>query len=146
MMEQTCEPVSTSSRRACFLTFHSLSLQSAVPPPEARTPTCLGLHAMALTAARWHFFMMGNLVLGEKTIMELSLLPDAKYSPSGDHLSPQISCLGPLNSRTGDCPVLRSRSRSLRSLDPERRRSLKMERAPTRSECPSNSLIFLPVC
>lgn len=53
-------------------------MQSAVPPPEASTPLCRGLQAMAFTAARCLFFMTGSRVFGEKTIMVLSLLPTAK--------------------------------------------------------------------
>lgn len=58
--------------------FQILMVQSAVPPPEASTPRWRLLQAMALTAALCRFFMIAKRVLGEKTIMELSLLPTAK--------------------------------------------------------------------
>ena len=113
--------------------FQIFIIQSAVPPPEASTPRCFSLQAIAFTAALCRFFMIAKRVFGEKTIMELSLLPTAKYSPSGDHFNPQISCLGPLNSMGVELAHLKSCSKSLLSLDPVKIRLLKMEIAPTRS-------------
>lgn len=113
--------------------FQIFMVQSAVPPPEAKMPLCFSLHAMALTAALCLFFIIAKRVFGEKTIIELSLLPTAKYSPSGDHFSPQISCLGPLNS-SGIIPFARKSCRSSRlSREPVSIRLLKIEMAPTRS-------------
>ena len=98
---------------------------------------------MALTAALCLFFIIANLVLGEKTIIELSLLPTAKYSPSGDHFKPQISCLGPLNSNGAESLHLKSCNRSFLSREPVRIRLLKMEIAPTRSSWDDvKSMIF----
>lgn len=108
-------------------------IQSAVPPPEANIPLCLSLHAMALTAALCLFFIIANLVFGEKTIMELSLLPTAKYSPSGDHLSPHISCFGPLNSLQHTLGDLKSCKSSFLSLEPVKIKFSKIEMAPTLS-------------
>ena len=61
--------------------------------------TWWGDQAIALTAATWSEYVWNGVVRSPlfHTISLLSFPPDAKSWPSGDHLSPQISCLCPIS-------------------------------------------------
>lgn len=67
---------------------------SAVPPPERRRPCWWGDQVTALTAATWSLYLTtGSFDFEFQMYNLLSLPPEQSCWPSGDHLSPQTSCL-----------------------------------------------------
>mmetsp|Transcript_54051 Transcript_54051/g.166291 ORF Transcript_54051/g.166291 Transcript_54051/m.166291 type:complete len:248 (-) Transcript_54051:637-1380(-) len=96
----TCDRVSTELISSPARTSQNLSVLSAVPPPEARTPDCTGFQASAFTAA---LCCVATSVgehsrdwrLKSQTLRRLSLPPDASCVPFGDHLRPHTSCVWP---------------------------------------------------
>ena len=98
----TCDLVSTLLTHEPVLQFQKRMWRSAVPPPLASRLGCQGHHARALTAA-WCWEKVNSGWVSEydspacscHTCSRLSLPPDARSRPSGDHRRPHTSCEWP---------------------------------------------------
>jgi hypothetical protein len=70
---------------------------SAVPPPLATKFDCIGLQAMAFTAAWWEENLNRGMLdlcwLDYQIFSLLSFPPEARNLSSKDHFRPHISCL-----------------------------------------------------
>merc|ERR1719335_2140399 len=75
--------------------FQKRMLRSAIPPPVARRLRCQGHHASAFTAEQCSVrTCFGVFVMPSQTATVLSLLPDAKCDPSGDHSNRRLPARG----------------------------------------------------
>lgn len=119
-------------------------LRSAVPPPEASKPCWWGDQATALTAAMWSENVRTG--LGDLPFHIISLLsfpPEQSCCSSGDHFSPQISCLWPTSLLISEVLALMSLLRMVLSLEPVLMTDEFQAMLPTRFEWPCNTLILL---
>ncbi len=114
-MISTWLPVSMELSRAPVCMFQNLMQRSAVPPPEASRLAWKGHQARALTAA-WcpNRVRTGSRPPSSQTCSLLSLPPEARCWPLGDHFKPQTSSAWPLS-----CAVMWSRTLHQLSLTSE---------------------------
>lgn len=90
-------PVSTHCIGCPVMVFQNRMHRSAVPPPEANNPCWCGDHAIAFTAAKCdEYVWTGESECCVHTYSLLSLPPEARHCPSGDHFKPHTSCLCPI--------------------------------------------------